>query len=280
MRPEYWTGLCPEMTIGAKPTFDQPEKPRFDPATFRRDGYFIESAVLPAAQTTALVAAIERLRTHRWHPLFAFVFDEFWALAWTSVIRGIATTLLGPTPRLRPWLAVHYVDVGGSRGWPPHIDGTPSDNRLTTWVPLTDATLPNGCIYVVPRSEDVAEAKTRFRSSETTHDDAETLLQHARALPAVAGSVLGWGFDVLHWGSVSLSAPAPRVSVAYEWLGPEGSPDERDLPLLGLDDGLPSLAERLDRIARCILGHYSFDPALLPFVELAKELRISVPAGR
>jgi hypothetical protein len=280
VRPEYWTGLCPDLTIGRKPTFERPEKlPRIDPEAFRRDGYFIQPAVLPAAQTRPLATAIERLRTEGWPPLFAFVFDEFWGVAWTTV-RGLVTSLLGPGPLLIPNVAVHYVEAGGSQGWTPHIDGKSFDNRLTSWIPLTDATLTNGCIYVVPRSGDVEEAVTRFGKAETTHADAVSLLQHARALPAAAGSVLGWAFDVLHWGSVNLTAPAPRVSVAYEWLGRDASPEEHELPLIDLDEGLPPLPERLDQVARSILSYYRFDSGLLPFEELAKQLRISAPAGR
>jgi hypothetical protein len=278
--PEYWTGLCPEMTIGGRVAVERPVTLRSDPAAFWRDGYFIESAVLPAARTKALVGAIERLRAHGWHPLFAFVFDEFWALAWTGGIRDIAAALLGGNPLLIPAVSVHFVDIGGSRGWAPHTDGVKFDDRLTTWVPLTDATLTNGCIYVVPRSEAVGEAITHFTRAETTHADAVSLLQRARGVPAVAGSVLGWAFDVLHWGSVSLDASAPRVSVAYEWLGPEGSPEEHELPLLDFGEGLPPLAERLDLIARSVLSYDRFDAALLPFEELARQLRISAPAGR
>jgi hypothetical protein len=278
--PGYWTGMCPEMTIGGNAAPERPDRLRSDPEAFRRDGYFIEPAVLPDARTAALVGAIEQLRAHGWHPLFAFVFDEFWALAWTGGVRNIAEALLGPGSKLIPAVAVHYVDVGGSRGWTPHTDGFEFDHRLTTWVPLTDATLTNGCIYVVPRSEEVADALTRFNKAETTRDDAVTLLQHARALPAPAGSVLGWAFDVLHWGSVSLGAPTPRVSVAYEWLGPDGSPAEHELPLVDLDDGLPSMGERLDLIARSILSYDRFDSALLPFEELAKKLRTSDTARR
>jgi Phytanoyl-CoA dioxygenase (PhyH) len=278
VRPEYWTGLCPEMTIGGKVVSERPVTPRPDPAAFRRHGYFVESAVLPAAQTKALVAAIEGLRAHGWHPLFAFVFDEFLELAWTGGIRDIAAALLGRNPLLIPAVSVHFVDVGGSRGWAPHTDGIQFDDRLTTWIPLTDATLTNGCIHVVPRSEEVGEAITHFTKAETTHADAVSLLQHARALPAVAGSVLGWAFDVLHWGSVSVEASAPRVSVAYEWLGPEGSPEEHELPLLDFDDGFPPLTERLDIIARSVLSYDRFDAALLPFEELARQLQISAPA--
>jgi hypothetical protein len=276
VRPEYWTGLCPEMTIGGKPAVERSQEPDVDSAAFRRDGYFFESEALPAARTAALAATIERLRSHGWPPIFAFVFDEFWGLAWTSAVRGAVAALLGPGPLLMPQVAVHYVEAGGSQGWTPHIDGTSFFNdRVTTWIPLTDATLSNGCIYVVPRSEDVGEATTRFVKAETTHADTVNLLQHARALPAEAGSVLGWAFDVLHWGSVSQKAATPRVSVAFEWLGPDESPQEHELPLMDLDDGLPPFAERLDLIARSILSYIRFDPALVAFEELAKQLQAS-----
>ena len=154
------------------------------------------------------------------------------------------------------------------------------NNRLSIWVPLTDATLTNGCMYVVPRGEDVKGAMARFNTSETTYADTVTLLQHARALPAPAGSVLGWGFDVLHWGSLSRNASAPRVSVAYEWLGPDGDPDEDELPLLDPDDGFPTLPERLDFIARAILSYHRFDIALLPFEDLAEQLLGAASAER
>ena len=276
VRPEYWIGLCPEMTIGGKASFERAQEPLVDSEAFRRDGYFFQSEVLPAVQTTALAATIERLLSHGWPPIFAFVFDEFWGLAWTSAVRGTVASLLGRGPLLMPHVAVHYVEAGGSQGWTPHIDGTSVfDKRLTSWIPLTDATLTNGCIYVVPRSEDVEEAVTRFGKSETTHADAMSLLQHSRALPAPAGSVLGWAFDVLHWGSGNLRASAPRVSVAYEWLGADVTPQEYELPLIDLDQGYPPLPQRLDCVARSILSYYKFDAALRPFEQLAKQLRRS-----
>jgi hypothetical protein len=132
---------------------------------------------------------------------------------------------------------------------------------------------------VVPRSDEVGEAMTRFREGKATHDDSVTLLQHARALPAVAGSVLGWAFDVLHWGSVSFEATFPRVSVAYEWLGPGGHAEEHELPLLNLDEGLPSLTERLRLIAGAALSYRRFDASLLQFEELAARLQREDLAG-
>ena len=49
----------------------------------------------------------------------------------------------------------------GEAGWPPHrdkgrqalaADGTPTS--LTVWIPLTEATPENGCLYILPTHRD------------------------------------------------------------------------------------------------------------------------------
>jgi hypothetical protein len=144
-------------------------------------------------------------------------------------------------------------------------------------------------MYVIPRGHDgpeprglggrVRESMARSRNAEATDSEALKLLMHARALPAPAGSVLGWGFDVLHWGSARTEGAPPRVSVAYEWLGPDHSPAESDPPLIDLNDGLPALAERLNLIGKAILAYSKWDPTLLAFVELARQLRAPTAPG-
>ena len=124
VRPEYWTGLCPEMTIGGKPASDTSQKPHVDSEAFGRDGYFCQPEVLPAAQTTLLAATVERLLDHGWPPIFAVVFDEFWDLAWTSAVRGTVASLLGRGPLLQPNVAVHYVNpMGHPAGLPTSTAG-------------------------------------------------------------------------------------------------------------------------------------------------------------
>jgi Phytanoyl-CoA dioxygenase (PhyH) len=292
--PEYWLGVCPEMSIGRQVGVDRPEAPYIDKAAFRRTGYFVAPGVLPEAQTAALLEAIERLRTDGWHPIFVLVFDELWNLAWTSSVRSIAEALLGAPARLRRNLAVHYVHEEGSpRGWAPHKDGPPFDGGLSTWVPLTDATLDSGCMYVIPRGHGgplaqseprglggrVREAMGPPQESEAPDSETMKLLMRTRALPAPAGSVLGWGFDVWHWGSPRTEGAPPRVSVAYEWLGPNDSPREGDLPLIDLNGGLPALDERLNLIGKAVLDYSGWDPTLLAFAELAKQLRVSAAPG-
>jgi len=99
----------------------------------------------------------------------------------------------------------------------PHRDSIGADHHLlerarpgilNLWVALTDATPLTSCIYVLPASSD-DEYLTRVEPP------SDVRLQDVRALPAAAGSVLGWTPHLLHWGSRSSQlATAPRVSAA------------------------------------------------------------------
>ena len=102
--------------------------------------------------------------------------------------------------------------------------------------------------------------------------DQVLLLQHARALPARAGSVLCWGFGLLHWGSVNEGSRVPRISVAFEWIADGEEPGEAEKPLLSLDDDPQPFEARLRLIARATRTYHWFDPALSSARALADEL--------
>src|SRR5207244_2616081 len=106
----------------------------------------------------------------------------------------------------------------GASGWPPHCDDANRPNRVTVWIPLSDATLDNGCMYVVPRDRAAADADAR--------------LQACRALPAAAGSILGWNFDVLHWGSTCTRPGEPRIAISQEFIAPGAATAADELPLV------------------------------------------------
>jgi len=99
---------------------------------------------------------------------------------------------------------------------------------LTVWIPLNDATLDNGCMYVVPREFDTDFART---DNHHAHMNPATEVQRGlsskihfplhgvRALPAPAGSLLAWSGNTIHWGSTcSRYANAPRKSIALTFL--------------------------------------------------------------
>jgi ectoine hydroxylase-related dioxygenase (phytanoyl-CoA dioxygenase family) len=105
----------------------------------------------------------------------------------------------------------------GEAGWKPHRDkgwislfedGTPKS--LSLWLPLTEATPLNGCMYLVPRSQDPTYG---------TPDEKDWQFQYAgiRALPAGPGDFLLWTQAILHWGArTSPRAPESRISISFE----------------------------------------------------------------
>lgn len=103
-------------------------------------------------------------------------------------------------------------------GWKPHRDrgytsllpgGAPKS--LTTWVPLTEATPLNSCIYIVPADRDPNYGTENDRMMQFE-------LPNLRALPAQPGDFFIWNQAVIHWGSRSSPrAPQSRVSMAFEF---------------------------------------------------------------
>ena len=227
------------------------------------------SCALPAALSRPAVdrarRIVERVVAHGWHPTFAFVAsDALWTLIGADApTRRIAEALLDGPVALRSNLAVHLVPpTPGAQGWPPHHDGYGAAGHLTTWIALSDATLRNGCMYVVRSSDRIRASTASFVEGTLRAAEVQHLLQAARALPAVAGTVLAWDFDVLHWGSVSEgSSDGARMSVAYEWVA-ASTPSLHGVGTVDLgDDGVtpPPLLDRLDMVCRSIVKYGRFD---------------------
>lgn len=226
--PEFWKRLNPALSVSERP-FD----PRPHVEQFRAEGWFQTDPVL---DVSSLRAAVESLAAAKLLPVFAFVYDEFWEVHRGAAVSALLSALLGPGYSQKPYVWIQIVDrASSSSGWPPHVDRDPPTEDISLWIPLTDATLDNGCMYLMP--------------SYASRDD----LQSIRALPAGAGSVLGWRQDLLHWGSYSsVRATEPRISIALEF--DRGGGIDPRAPL-------PSLEERLNLIAKQILKYLEeFEP--------------------
>jgi len=276
LSPDYWHDLRPEegsmqRALAARTTGFEDELCR----GLEKQGYSHLESLLDQTRLAELAGLVRSVHDSGWPAVWAFVYDDFWSLAWEPPLGTVAEAALGRGAFLMPHLALHYVAARGeARGWHPHVDGRARRNRLTTWIPLTDATLSNGCMYVVPRTSDesVQHAVEHYSNRKMSLRDVQRLLQHARALPASAGSVLCWDFGVLHWGSVNEGSAVPRISVAFEWIAETEKPRENEQPLLSIEHDRPSLEERLKLIAYAIRTYEGFDPALAPFTELADDL--------
>lgn len=200
------------------------------------EGYFVTTPALPPALVAACRDAIERAVSVGAPTVAAFALDAPWELA--ALLVRYADAALDTDAYLRPSFWAWRLDEPSPRGWPPHRDRPPlgvdergAPRSMTLWVPLTDATPDNGCIYVVPAPLDV-----QYHNPNATPEVMS--LQCVRALPAAAGSVLGWSSSLLHWGGIARAGAPGRVSISFEF-------QRGDVPTARYDRGWsPSRAER------------------------------------
>jgi hypothetical protein len=241
----FWRQLIPEFNIGAQP-FRKPQgEHRFsdDQAIrlsrqIKQEGYFQSEPIIPPHEVESLANGIARLANAGAMPLFIGVYDEFWQFLYR--LRNTFIPILGESYRLPPdYWAFHIAPGATKRGWHVHRDSPivkpfDADSRIredgtprlcTIWIPFTDATTHNSCIYVLPYPHDpVVQSFLRKEDMATMQQHAQRMnLTAARALPAQAGSVLGWSSHVLHWGSQSTDwATHPRVSVGIYYEAADG----------------------------------------------------------
>ncbi len=271
LSPDFWRKLNPTLSIGDEHDAHRFERAALNPEDLaqlrekiRVEGYFKTEPILDITELNRFKAGIETLRAEGLPAAFCLVYDEFWLLARTpSLVRLVASTL-GPQYRQMTWAWCNYVEpVRAASGWHPHRDGSHHGDRLTVWIPVTEATLDNGCMYVIPK--DKIDPRTSLEEA-----DARALLHATRALPARPGEVLGWDFDVIHWGSSSSDAATePRVSLTQVFIAGTAEPDAEVLFEISQ---LPSFEKRLYAISRGLLYYGKFELTLTRYADLARRL--------
>lgn len=276
--PDYWRQLAPDMPMDGAPI----AVPRAVPAEtvdaarrhFAAEGYFQTPPLVGSSDLARLNHAIDAVTTAGWPPAFGWVYDGFWALARLPEVSDLLVSRLGADYSQIPHIWTHVVPAAvGSSGWSPHFDG-PTDGRASIWIALTDATLVNGCMHVVSRRLLAPTfASQRLETGRVALADAYRALQGVRALPAAPGSVLGWTFDVLHWGGACLSAGSARRALSMEFIAADRAPNADESPLLALDGGFPPFADRLRMIATAVLGYEKYEPGLIRYRAVAERLR-------
>jgi hypothetical protein len=131
-------------------------------------------------------------------------------------------------------------------------DGGPIS--LTTWIPLSEATPLNGCMYIVPAHADPTYGTPREKEFHFE-------LPAIRALPAKPGEILVWNQAVLQWGSRSSHcATESRISMAFEFQSLDSRPF--NTPILPRDQAVP-FDLRLRLISKQVLQYrhmYKLDP--------------------
>ncbi len=278
--PSYWKDLNPHLPLGgAVPpeTFESASLDGADLQTlvsrYAREGHFQAGPLLASSVMEGLRDCVEVLRKADWPPVFAFLYDPLWLVTRTPSLRRLLDGVLGAGYRQTSHVWCHYVRPGrGQGGWPPHVDGHRQGKRITVWIPLTDATLDNGCIYLIPRDLIASETAEAFiRTEAVGFSELAELLQGSRALPARAGSVLGWDYPLIHWGAKCARPGEPRISVAVAFLGADTEHTTREPPLI--EGGtLPGFSQRLQLIGKAIETYQRREPWMIRYQELGQRL--------
>lgn len=119
------------------------------------------------------------------------------------------------------------------------------------WVPLSEASPSNGCMYMLPANRDPVYGTENDKNWQVE-------FPFIRALPGGPGDFFIWNQAVLHWGAQSSPfSETPRMSMALEFQRADIQPF--NLPLLGT---LPVLdfPSRLKLVAKQILQYQHMYP--------------------
>jgi len=216
----------------------------------RHDGYF-QIAHDFGLDLPMMADTVRRFSAEGIPPVFCFLFDEFWAPF--HALDAMYGGLLGPYGMLPDFWIWNVDPAKGEAGWKPHRDrgrlALRPDGRpltLTTWIPLSEATPLNSCMYVVPAHADPTYA--------TPHENEYRFeLPAIRALPAKPGEILVWNQAVVHWGSrTSRRATESRISMAFEFQASDSKPF--NTPVLPRGKWVP-FDVRLGLIAKQVLQY-------------------------
>jgi hypothetical protein len=279
--PSYWRALNPQLSIDLSATPETLERVPLDVSELQtlrskygQEGFFQTQPILAPLVVERLTECVEILKRENWPPVFAFVYDELWLATRTPSLVRLLGHILGQGYKQTSHVWCHYVRGSrGEGGWAPHIDGSREDKRITVWIPLSDATLDNGCIYVVPRDLVSPEIAKSFLNMQTISSaDASALLQSSRALPAKAGSILGWDYTLIHWGAKCGWPGKPRISIAVAFIASDTEPTTREPPLLDGSGTPPTFAQRLHLIGKGIQTYQKREPLMIRYQEIAQRL--------
>lgn len=278
----YWKGLNPDAEIegpGRAQAFEAKplEGNAFDRQLeqLKAQGYFKLDELFDPELLAKMRLCLENLRAAKWPAVFTYVYDEYWQIVRAPSLRRLINAFFGTGYRQNSNVWTYYVaPVTGASGWPPHADADDGDMaaHLTVWIPLVEATVDNGCMYVIPRQFMPPTMPADYKDIKTlTRDELCLLLQGTKALPAKPGAAMGWDHRLIHWGSVAAGHTEPRISIGLEFTSDAAKPRESEFPLFD-SAALPSFEERLVAIGKSLLEYRRFEPAVTRYKSLGLRL--------
>lgn len=245
------------------------EKNRLD-----EDGYFCLKQVFDRRRIDRMHDIVRAVRADGWPAAFAFVYDDFWSIARSPAISAFLEASLGAGFAQNTVVWAHWVpDAKGVAGWRPHDDYRGGDDTfLSLWISLSDATVENGCMFLVPASRSREVTETTKAQDSLPNILFRKMLQDVVALPVPSGSLIGWRGDVLHWGGANSGSTVPRVSLALEFRSRDVKTTRFERPLIDPRAALPPFRTRLFAIVKALREYTNFEPLLLRHLPLAERI--------
>lgn len=278
---DYWRQLQPSLTVMGPPSpalvaceAVSPQRQTTLLDGYEREGYMRFDGLVPPELTAQMKAGVHALLGRDWPAIFSWMYDEFWRVPRLSGFAAVCSQILGPGFYQTPYVWTHVVaGQKGAGGWPPHIDNPGPDARVTLWVPLSDASLDIGCMYIVPKNTVPADVMAEFHTrSSYTRSEVDALLKGARPLLASSGTGLAWDARLIHWGSSRLASGEPRISFSMEFIGRAGDPTVVGRSVPTEPNTLPSFEERLRIVADNIRGFHDRELRVARYLPLATRL--------
>jgi hypothetical protein len=271
--PGFWRAALPMLTIEggeAAPANLSEDAIALAHRTIRAEGFLRLPDVVPVQTLDRIRSGMATLVDQGWPAPFIFLFEEPWRVL--EGLRPLLASFLGDDyVRLSGFWGWWLSPKGGAKGWHPHRDSSQSCvhadgtiDLLTLWIAVTDATPENGCMYFVPAPRD---PNYHGDLSNVTVADPSVI----RALPARAGTVLGWTQHLLHWGGRATPwAEGPRASFSMEF-------QRSGLPLRNeaIAEPVPPFRERARRLGQQIEDYAHMEPPGPALAALAARLLAS-----
>eukprot|EP00011_Vannellida_sp_DIVA3-517-6-12_P001975 CAMPEP_0114608976 /NCGR_PEP_ID=MMETSP0168-20121206/2853_1 /TAXON_ID=95228 ORGANISM="Vannella sp., Strain DIVA3 517/6/12" /NCGR_SAMPLE_ID=MMETSP0168 /ASSEMBLY_ACC=CAM_ASM_000044 /LENGTH=296 /DNA_ID=CAMNT_0001819885 /DNA_START=6 /DNA_END=893 /DNA_ORIENTATION=- len=219
----------------------------------RVGGFFGDSI----GRLEVLAEAARRLENAGWPPTFVILLNDAWwavARAQREIFRENALLCNGD---FYAWTQTSGWSIHRDRDDHRCVDSiTAAPLYATLWIPLTEATPANGCVYVVPKERDEGYLGD-CTGSVSTPDIV--------ALPASVGDVLSWTGRALHFGgrpdeqqmellsSRGVARPRERIALSLAFSNPSFEAAEEhglETEVLTPNGGErlvpPSVSERLE----------------------------------
>ena len=115
---DYWKRLNPGLRISERLKYPieeselSPARQRSLLESLHEHGYFQGDAILSRELVARVRGCVEALRGERWPAVFAFVYDELWAIARGASLVRLLSAVLGRRYTQKPNIWAHYVQPG------------------------------------------------------------------------------------------------------------------------------------------------------------------------